>query len=378
MTLFPIVDLYHSSWLHVCPCYGIRGSIRLSMLSRYVMKVVLQSMLGVLLALLGLETVLAWLGELDALSATYHMRDALIQVCLHAPSSIYELIPVACLIGVLVGLGVLANNSELTVMRAAGVSPLRIVSYTLWPAILFAAVCLILAQYVIPHTERIAQVRKAMIQGGADAGMGYWHREGPVFVHVGLVQGQGKLNFLDFYAYDAQGRLVQRSYAQDADYQQDGWHLFNLQQSDIAIDGQVQVSSIATRPWVTPLLPGFLDMASTDPQFLSLSSLDAYAHFLQQEGLNAAPYQLEFWKKMVQPWATLVMVMLAASIIFGPLRSVTMGLRLVAGVFIGLGFRYGQDFFGFASLIYQFSPFWGAAIPALLAGVLGTATLLRL
>ncbi len=351
----------------------------MSTLSLYVMKTVFQSIFGVLLALLGLEMVFAFLGELDALSATYHMRDALWQVLLHSPSSIYELIPVACLIGVLVGLGVLANNSELTVMRAAGVSPLRIVSFTLLPAVVFAGVCLLLAQYVIPQTEQLAQVRKTLLQGASAANQGYWHREGHNFVHIGLVQGRGVLDFLDFYTYDAQGRLMQRGAAQFATYsEKNGWQLGQWVECDVSPSGQVTVLAQASKPWVTALIPGFLDMAARDPEVLSLTSLHAYARFLALEGLSAEAYQLEFWKKVMQPVATLVMVLLAASIIFGPLRSVTMGLRLVAGIFIGLGFRYGQDFFGFASLIYHFSPFWGAAVPAILAGFLGMMALLKI
>ena len=86
----------------------------------------------------------------------------------------------------------------------------------------------------------------------------------------------------------------------------------------------------------------------------------------------ATQYFLEFWKKVLAPIATLSMVLVACSFIFGPLRSVTMGLRLIFGIFAGLGFRYLQDFSGYASLVYDFSPLLAAALPiafCLLGGV---------
>ncbi len=332
---------------------------------------------GVLLALLGLDLLFAFLAEMDALSPTYHLHDALIQVVLHVPSNVYEMIPVACLIGVLIGLGLLANNSELTVMRAAGLSPLRIVFYTLLPALTFALLCLLLAQWVVPYSERTAQVRKLQVMGSVEDIQGYWHREGDNFVHVGAVQSHDILRGVDFYAYSQQGLLQQTGSARTAVFAGDHWQLQDWHYSLINASSQVQAGQVSSLRWDTALTPDFLKVATLDPEYQSLSGLYAYATYLAHEGLDAGPYYLEFWKKVMQPLATLVMVLLAASILFGPLRSVTMGLRLVTGVFLGLGFRYGQDFFGFASLIYHFSPFWGAAFPALLALLAGLSAMVR-
>ncbi len=333
-------------------------------------------MLGVLLALLALDLLLAFLGEMDNLTATYRMKDALWQVLLQAPASLYELIPIASLVGVLVGLGVLSGNSEITVMRAAGLSPLRIVGYTFIPALFFAASCLLLAQWVVPPSASLAQARKAQALG-EHALRGYWQREGEQFVHIAAVLGQGTLQGIAFYQYQSDGTLQKVSSAHQAHYDQNGWIMDDWQESRMAADGSVDVHQEATHFWATSLTPQFLAMAAVEPDFQSPVQLYHYATYLLSQGLDAAPYQLEFWKKIMQPVATLAMVLLAASIMFGPLRSVTMGLRLVAGVFLGLGYRYGQDFFGFASLIYHFSTFWGAALPAVMATLAGLVSLLR-
>ncbi len=348
----------------------------MSRLARYVATTVTGAVLGVLLALLALDLLLAFLGEMDNLTATYRMKDVLVQVFLQAPASLYELIPIASLIGVLVGLGVLSGNSEITVMRAAGLSPLKIVGYTFIPALFFAASCLALAQWVVPSSESMAQARKAQALGD-HALRGYWQREGEEFVHIAAVLGNGRLQGVAFYHYSPDGTLLDVSSASQAHFTLSGWNLGNWQESRIAADGSVDVQRDPSHLWDTSLTPQFLAMAAVEPDFQSPVQLYRYAHYLLGQGLDAAPYQLEFWKKIMQPVATLAMVLLAASIMFGPLRSVTMGLRLIAGVFLGLGYRYGQDFFGFASLIYHFSTFWGAALPAVMATVAGLVALLR-
>ncbi len=345
-------------------------------LARYVAWTVLSAIVGVLLALLALDLLFSFLAELDSLSAQYHMKDALLQVMLHIPGTVYEMIPVACLIGVLTGLGILSSHSELTVMRAAGLSPLRIVLYTFIPAVFFAAACLVLAQWVVPVAERRAQALKSLALG-EHVVSGYWHREGNQFVHVVAVRSQQQLQGVDFYSYNPQDVLISVGHAQTARFNDGVWQLNDWQESQVAASMRVSSRQLTQALWTTRLTPEFLQMAAVEPELQSPSQLYAYSHYLQRQGLESASWQLEFWKKMMQPLATLVMVLLAATMLFGPLRSVTMGLRLISGVFVGLGFRYGQDFFGFASLIYHFSTFWGAALPGMLALCAGMVFMLR-
>ena len=92
-----------------------------------------------------------------------------------------------------------------------------------------------------------------------------------------------------------------------------------------------------------------------------------YASYLEHQGLSSRAYFLEFWKKALAPITTLSMVLVACSFVFGPLRSVTMGLRIIFGILAGLGFRYLQDFSGYASLVYHFSPLLAAGLPIALS-----------
>ncbi|HNL79966.1 MAG TPA: LptF/LptG family permease, partial [Agitococcus sp.] len=150
------------------------------------------------------------------------------------------------------------------------------------------------------------------------------------------------------------------------------WLLHQVVEHKIDKTGQVQSNQQSTRLWHSELTPDFLQLVTVSPEYLAPTRLYRYADYLQGQGLVATQYFLEFWKKVLAPIATLSMVLVACSFIFGPLRSVTMGLRLIFGIFAGLGFRYLQDFSGYASLVYDFSPLLAAALPiavCLLGGI---------
>lgn len=350
------------------------------MLSGYVSRSVFAAMLVVLLLLLGLDVVFSFIAELEDLKADYRAPEALLYVLLTAPRRAYDLLPIAALVGGIAGLGMMANHSELTVIRAAGVSIVRIVWWVLKPALVLVVAGLLLGQYVIPQTEKLAEFRRAKALGqpvAESALRAYWHREGDRVIRIGAVEAEGVLKNLLILRLDGTGQLVAAVRAASARHQDNGWELQGLVETRLAADGGASVVRRDSERWESELTPEYLRLVTMDPEYLSLSSLYAYAGYLRQQGLDAETYYLEFWKKALAPLATISMVLIACSFIFGPLRSVTMGLRILAGVMAGLLFRYGQDFLGYASLVYDFSPLLAASLPIALCLLLGGVAILR-
>jgi lipopolysaccharide export system permease protein len=359
-------------------------------LARYVSRSVLGAMLLILFLLVGLDIVFSFIGELQGLRGGYRAPQAFLFAVLCEPGDAYQLLPIAALVGGIVGLGMLASSSELTVMRAAGVSIGRIVWWVLKPALLLVVLGVLLAQYIVPVAQQQAELGKAIAQGqsytAAAQVNGYWHREGNRFVQIDVVRPDGVLQGINRFELDASGHLAALSLADSATYQGSGqgdgqggqgWQLQGVQETRLLPDGRAQPGRQATVAWSSELTPDFLRLATVDPGFLSLTHLYSFAHHLSRQGLDAGPYFLEFWKKLLAPLATISMVLIACSFIFGPLRSVTMGLRILAGVMAGLLFRYGQDFFGYASLVYHFSPIVAAALPIAICLVIGGVAIAR-
>lgn len=352
----------------------------MKLLAGYTSRTVLASMLLMLLILVGLDVVFSFVGELDGLKGNYRAPQALWYVLLTAPSRTYEMLPISALVGGIVGLGMLANHSELTVMRAAGVSIRRIVWWVLRPALVLVVIGVLLGQFVVPVTQQAAEVHRAVSLGRSYTPgqlWGYWHREGNTFIQINLVQPDGILLGVNQYSFTPEHRLNQSSYADKAVYDGKGWTLQAVKDTTLAPDGGAQSGEAASRAWPSELTPGFLQLATVDPEFLSLTNLYRFAHHLADQELDAGQYFLEFWKKLFAPLATISMVLIACSFIFGPLRSVTMGLRILAGVMAGLLFRYGQDFFGYASLVYHFSPVLAAGLPIALCLGIGVVAIAR-
>ncbi|HQX90589.1 MAG TPA: LPS export ABC transporter permease LptG [Moraxellaceae bacterium] len=349
-------------------------------LSRYVSRTVISAMLLVLFLLLGLDMVFSFIAELEDLSATYRVPQALLYILLTAPRRAYDMLPIAALVGGMAGLGMLATHSELTVMRGAGVSIRRIVWWVLKPSLVLVVAGLLLSQYVVPHSEKMAESRRAIAQGkqvSDNSFRYYWHREGTEIMRVGTVETAGTLRDLAFFRFDAAGQLQSGLKVREAHFDGNGWELRDLVETKLESDGSSTVVHYEREPWSSRLSPDYLRMVTLNPEYLSLTSLYEYAGYLKQQGLGADVYFLEFWKKALAPLATISMVLIACSFIFGPLRSVTMGLRILTGVLAGLLFRYGQDFLGYASLVYDFSPLLAAGLPIGLSLLLGGVAIIR-
>ncbi len=350
-------------------------------LARYVSGTVLSAMLLVLLLLLGLELVFTFIGELEDVKEGYSATEAIIYILMTAPGRAYALLPTAALIGGIAGLGMLASHSELTVMRAAGVSILRLVWWVLRPALVFVLMGLVLAQYVVPGTEAMAEMRKAAAQGNSTGESwlhSYWHREGDTLLRVGRVDQAGVLHGTVLFRFSPEGRLQEATTIRVARYQDGRWDLEDLRETRFQPDGSAVLVLTPSRQWVSQLTPEFLRLVTRKAENLSITDLYRYAHYMKAQGLDASGFFLEFWKKALAPLATLSMVLIACSFIFGPLRSVTMGLRILAGVMAGLLFRYGQDFLGYASLVYDFSPLMAAGLPIVLCLLIGGVAIARL
>ncbi|MFN3768128.1 LPS export ABC transporter permease LptG [Ectopseudomonas guguanensis] len=349
-------------------------------LDRYIGTQVFFAILAVLGIILGLALLFAFIDELSDLNkGDYGLVQALWYVLLTAPRRAYEMLPMAALIGCLIGLGTLASNSELTIMRAAGVSIGRIVWAVMKPMLVLMLAGILIGEYVAPLTENQAQADRALAQGGGAAQSskrGMWHRQGQEYVHVNAVQPGGVLLGVTRYRFDDERRLLSASFARRAEYRDDHWMLSNVQ-TTLLHDDRSEVVNQREERWDIELNPELLGTVVMEPEALSVTGLWQYIHYLAEQGLNNARYWLAFWTKLLQPLVTAALVLMAISFIFGPLRSVTLGQRVFTGVLVGFIFRIAQDLLGPSSLVFGFSPLLAVLVPAGICALAGVWLLRR-
>ncbi len=342
----------------------------MQILDRYIGRSVLWNTFISLTVLLTLFTFFAFMDEVgDIGKGNYGTWQAIQYVLLTVPKLAYQLFPVAALIGCTIGLGMLASNSELMVMRAAGVSLGRIVWSVMKVGLLIVIVSLLIGEGIAPVTEERAQMLRSVAKSDKlDLGgrSGFWARDGDSFVNVRNFLPGKRLGGVTIYTFDGERQLTRMLYAESAVYQDGRWMLENIISSEVSFEG-VTAQRIDTEPWNTRLSPDLLSVVTVRPNTLSIKGLYDYVSYLRENGLDVAVYEQALWGKIVAPLVTGAMVFLAIPFVFGPLRSVGIGHRILVGTLVGVGFHLLNQMFGYLGLVAGIYPALTAVLPLALA-----------
>jgi len=350
----------------------------LDRLDGYIARNVLGAILVVQVVLLGLDLVITYINDLGDVEGGYGAWQVLLYLLMRLPWRFYQYAPVGVLIGALIGLGSMASSNELTVMRAAGRSLVRILWGVMKPIIGVIVVVLFVAEFVSPRTEQFAsawRLEQMQGEGAVLTERGGWQREGDSFYRFGAIRADDTV--LDLTRYRFAGNTLREAMsARRAVWQGERWVLEDAAVTRF-LDGRTEVTRHATLEWETTLTPDRLDRLLRDVQSQAPSELWAYARYLRAQGQDATQPLLHFWQKMLMPLTMASLVLVAASFVFGPLRSVAAGTRVFYGVITGLLFKYLQDLLGPASTLFGFSPAWAVLAPTLLCAGVGFYLLRR-
>ena len=337
----------------------------LTSLDRYIGRTIVVSTLLVLAVVL---SVMIFVFVIDAMSDygrgyffTYELARF---VLLSLPRRLYEILPVVGLIGATLGLSTLALNSELTAMRAAGVSTGRIILAALKVGALFAVIGVMLSELVVPVTEDLAHTGRAnaLQKSVRQHQSGIWLRDGPAFINIGEVLPDKTLLRIVIYSFAADGRLSEQLSAVRAHFEPDGWRLETVRRAAYDAAG----AAITTEPvawWRSRLAPSVVEVFARQPEQLSVVQLWRYIEHLRQNGLDTTRFRLALWQKMLAPVATLVMVLLATPFVFRPVRSGGLSQRVFLGIMIGVVFMILVRVFGLLGVVYGLPPLLAAALP---------------
>jgi len=298
----------------------------------------------------------------------YDLSHAALYVLYAVPRDIEIFFPMSALIGGLIGIGMLASNSELVVMQAAGLSRLDIIKSVMKTAILLVIVSMAVGEWLAPSGEaRAREIRAQAISGGSliSAKNGVWAKDGAYFVNIGEVLEQGQLKKIQIYRFNEQLKLESWLSAESASYKNKVWMLSNVVNTELSKE-MITTRKVDTQIWQSSLTPKKLGVVTVTPESLSIRGLIDYLDYLEANAQDPSRYQLAFWRKIMQPITLAVMLLVALSFIFGPLRSVSMGARIMMGVVTGILFFVCNEVLGSLSLVYQFPPFIGALLPSIL------------
>jgi lipopolysaccharide export system permease protein len=313
-------------------------------LRRYIAREILLSTAMVMVALLMLFAFFDLVEEIKDLGrGTYQMRHIVRHVLLKAPTHIYEIFPIAALIGTLFALAQLVASSEYTVMRTAGVSLTRMVGAIMSAGLVFAAFTFVFGEYIGPASEQLAQrLRSRAITGIVvqEFRSGLWLKDDKSFINVREVTADGQLRGVRIYEFDADTRLRSVSAAQSAIYQGGRqWLLTGVERTSLT-EVRNEVSKMPTAPWNTVLEPRLLSVLMVKPEQMSASSLRSFSQHLRDNRQKSLRYEIAMWSKITYPLAVLTMMVLALPFAYFQRRQGGVGGRIFAGIMIGLAFYF--------------------------------------
>lgn len=336
-------------------------------LRRYLAREIMLATALVMLALLMLFAFFDLVEEIKDLGrGSYQMRHIVRHVILSVPTHVYELFPIAALIGTLFALAQLVANSEYTVMRTAGVSVTRMVGALMGVGLLFALLTFAFGEYIGPVADQTAQRQRSRALTGIVAQefrSGLWMKDDTSFINVQEVTPEGGLKGVRIYEFDRNSKLQLVSYARSGSYQGNRrWLLEDIVQTTFT-DVRTETSKVASASWQSVLEPNLLNVLLVKPEKMSAASLYSYSQHLRENRQKTLRYEIAMWSKMMYPAAVLTMMILALPFSYFQRRQGGVGAKIFTGIMLGLAFYFLSRLCSHLGLINEWPPLLSATLP---------------
>jgi len=337
---------------------------------RYIAREVSIAILLVLAGFLALFSFFDMITEVKSVGqAGYQLHHAIAFVALEMPGRVYELMPVAVLIGALYALSALARHSEITVLRSSGMSTGNLLIGLFQVAAAIALITFLIGEVVAPPCERAAQQMRLKAKGkavGQDLRSGFWVKDERRFINVQTVLPDTRLRGIRVYDFDEGARLRTVTEATEGVYQPPAsWRLTGVVQT--VLDGEKsEIVRLPDMEWSSALNPDILSVLMVSPERMSLLHLSTYIKHLEENNQKTQRYDIALWKKVIYPLAALVMVALALPFGYTHNRISGGSLKMFSGVMIGVFFHMLNGLFSNLGVINSWSPVISAISPSVL------------
>ncbi len=357
--------------------------MKISIVQRYLAREILVAVAFVLVAFIGLFAFFDLIAELSDVGKNgYTFTNAVVIVLFGLPGRCYELLPISALIGTIYALAQLAARSEFTIMRVAGLSTNHAARMVLVPGLLLVLMTYLVGEVITPAAEKQVQVYRANIARGtmSDAfKTGLWVKDSTVdesgqnrvrFVNIGTVNTDRSLVRVRIYEFDTDLHLTSTRFAEGGKYDgQNSWKLKNVvethfQQAADQSPQAVSVSTVASEHWHSDLNPEILGVLLVQPDRMAAVELNNYIRHLKDNKQDAQRYLIAFWKKIIYPFAVLVMMALGLPFAYLQVRAGGISLKIFAGIMMGIGFYLLNSLFSHLGLLNTWPPFVSAALPS--------------
>ena len=351
----------------------------MNLLTRYLGREIYLSVTLVFAVFIMLFAFLDLIRELNVIGQQYHLGYVLMFVTLTIPGHIYELFPVAVLVGTIFALVQLAASSELTVYRVSGASLWQMIGALFKIGLPLVVLCFACSEFIAPPSERLAQQLRLKAQNAQvsvkEFRSGVWVKDDRSFVNVKSVMPDTSLSNINIYRFDETYHLQAITHAKRANYIEQGrWQLEDVMETRFGKQG-VNVSAAPLQEWRSALSPSLLSVLLVVPEQMSVYDLYQYVNHLKDNRQKSARYEIAMWNKLVYPFALMVMMLLALPFASYHRRAGGMGAMVFLGIVLGLVYHLVGRLFASLGALNDWRPLVSATAMTGLFLLVGTLML---
>ncbi|HPX87628.1 MAG TPA: LPS export ABC transporter permease LptG [Methylophilaceae bacterium] len=350
----------------------------MKIIHHYLLKEIVGNILLVMLALIAMFSFFDLIQELDALGkGNYGLAQVLLFVLLSAPGHVYEVIPVAVLVGTMLTLGLLSRYSELIILRVSGLSIFNIAVMLLKISLVFTLITFLIGEMITPISEKMAQRMRIKATDSVVAQefrSGLWVKDGNTFINAEEVLPDTSLLNLHIYEFDDQAKLVRTRNAKRAEYSHGKWLLSDVSETNFSASA-VEVRQFSEVNWQSLIRPELLNVLLIMPEKMSALNLYSYIRHLSVNKQKTTRYEVALWAKMIYPLACIVMVLLALPFGFVQQRASGASNKIFLGIMLGVTYQVLNRVSAHLGLLNDWPPLFSAIMPTVLFLIAGLTML---
>jgi lipopolysaccharide export system permease protein len=350
----------------------------MNLINRYLIQEIVASILLIMLALIAMFSFFDLIQELESVGkGSYGLGNVLMFVLLSAPGHVYQVVPVAVLVGTMYALGRLSRNSELIILRVSGISITSITWSLVRIGFIFAVFTFVVGEFVTPYTEKTAQRMRIKATDSViaqDFRSGLWIKDGRSFVNVEEILPDTTLMNVHIYEFDQDFHLRTISNAKSGHYEEDGWSLSEVTQTLFGEDN-VKSNFFPEANWQSLIRPELLNVLLVQPEKMSARNLYSYITHLSENKQKTSRHEIALSAKIIYPMACMVMVVLALPFGFIQQRSGGASGKIFFGIMLGVFYQVLNRVFVHLGLLNDWSAVFSTVVPTLLFLIAGLTML---
>jgi len=341
-------------------------------LDRYIVRSILSLTGVVALALVAIYTFTSFVADLGGTKGDYGLTELAVYTLLNMPAGLHVLMPIIAMLGTLMGLGNLAGQGEITAIRAAGVSNVRIGMAALIAGAMLGLLGWTIGEWIAPASQQSAERYKSHARYGTEGANSkpVWLKNGNDIFNIRKLVAEDHIGDTVIYSIDDNLRLRAITSAKDGQFHDGRWNLSEVVRTEF---GEDSAKVVKLDQFVLPggLSPQVLRLFVLQAQSLSTDGLLQLIDYLDENGLDSSEQRLQLWRKIVEPLTVMAMMLFAVPFVFGSLRNSGAGLRLMVGVLVGVGFYVINEVTADFGQLFSWPPIIAAGAPTAALALMG-------